>query len=53
MRKSAPMEVPVEDELAQCTYILNQLKKNKNALPFLVPVDPKRDGVLNYFDIIK
>jgi transcription initiation factor TFIID subunit 2 len=29
------------------------LKKNKNAVPFLIPVDPKRDGVLNYFDIIK
>lgn len=53
MRKSTPMDIPVQDEFAQCTYILNQLKKHKSAFPFLAPVDPKRDGVLNYFDIIK
>lgn len=53
MRKQQPNEVPVEDEFAQCNYILNQLKKHKSAFPFLAPVDPKRDGVLNYFDIIK
>jgi hypothetical protein len=30
----------VEDEFAQCSYILNQLKKQKCAIPFLEPVDP-------------
>jgi hypothetical protein len=29
------------------------LKKHKSAYPFLLPVDPKRDGVLNYFEVIK
>jgi hypothetical protein len=51
--KRTVTEVQPEDELAQCSYILAQLKKHKSAFPFLIPVDPKRDGVLNYFDIIK
>lgn len=53
MRKQTPTEIPVEDEFAQCNYIMSQLKKHKSSFPFLLPVDPKRDGVLNYFDIIK
>jgi hypothetical protein len=53
MRKPTISEVPVEDEFAQCNYILAQLKKHKSSFPFLQPVDPKRDGVLNYYDIIK
>jgi len=42
-----------EDDFAQCNFILAQLKKHRSSYPFLIPVDPKRDGVLNYFDIIK
>lgn len=54
MRKSTIVEAPTaEDDWAQCTFILNQLKKHKSAYPFVLPVDPKRDQVLNYFDIIK
>jgi transcription initiation factor TFIID subunit 2 len=53
MRKQQNSDLPVEDEFAQCQYILNQLKKHKSSFPFLTPVEPKRDGVLNYFDIIK
>lgn len=53
MRKSTPADVPVEDEFAHCNYVLVQIKKYKSAFPFLNPVDPKRDGVLNYFDIVK
>lgn len=53
MRKSTPNEPSVEDEFAQCHFILNQLKKHKSASPFLMPVDPKRDGIPNYFDIVK
>jgi len=52
-RKATISDLPVEDEFAQCHYILAQLKKHKSAFPFLVPVDPKRDGVLNYYDIVK
>lgn len=39
--------------MAQCQKILNSLKKNPNAVPFLEPVDPKKTGASNYFDIIK
>lgn len=39
--------------MSQCAKILQQLKKHSNALPFLVPVDPKKSGASNYFDIIK
>lgn len=53
MRKQQTSEAPVEDEFVQCNYILTQLKKHKSAFPFLAPVEPKRDGVLSYFDIIK
>lgn len=54
MRKQTAMEVPTaEDDFAQCGFILTQLKKHKSSYPFLIPVDPKRDGVINYFDVIK
>ena len=43
----------VEDDFGHCSFILTQLKKHKSAYPFLIPVDPKRDGVLNYFDVVK
>lgn len=46
-------EMSTEDEFAQCGFILAQLKKHKSSFPFLSPVDPKRDGVLNYFEIVK
>ena len=39
--------------MAQCQKILNSLKKHTNALPFSEPVDPKKTGASNYFDIIK
>lgn len=39
--------------MAQCQKILNSLKKNPNAIPFLEPVDPKKTGASNYFEIIK
>jgi hypothetical protein len=42
-------ELSTEDEFAQCAFILAQLKKHKSSFPFLSPVEPKRDGVLNYF----
>lgn len=45
--------MPVEDEFAQCHYILNRLKNHKSSFPFLTPVDEKRDGIANYYDIIK
>jgi len=35
--------------MAQCQKILNTLKKNANAYPFLEPVDPKKTGASNYF----
>jgi hypothetical protein len=54
MRKPTSMDAPaVEDDFGQCSFILAQLKKHKSSYPFLIPVDPKRDGVLNYFDVIK
>ena len=54
MRKAALNEAPaIEDDFSQCSFILAQLKKHKSAFPFLIPVEPKRDGVLNYFDVIK
>lgn len=43
----------MDEELLQCLNILSQLKKHKNAYPFLKPVDPKLDGAYNYLDIIK
>lgn len=36
-----------------CAKIMQQLKKNPNAIPFLEPVDPKKSGASHYFDIIK
>ena len=53
MRKQQLAELPVEDEFAQCHYILNRLKNHKSSFPFLTPVDEKRDGAENYFEIIK
>ena len=37
----------------QCSTILNGLLRNGNAYLFSRPVDPKRDGVPNYFEVIK
>ena len=53
LRKQQLSDVPVEDEFAQCHYILNRLKNHKSSFPFLTPVDEKRDGIANYYDIIK
>ena len=39
--------------MAQCQKILSSLKKNPNSYPFLEPVDPKKTGASNYFDVIK
>ncbi len=39
--------------MMQCYNILVQLKKHKNAYPFLQPVNPQVDGAYNYLDIIK
>ncbi len=39
--------------MTECYKLLQQLKKNKNAGPFLQPVDPSIDGAYNYHDIIK
>lgn len=43
----------MDDDMSSCFYVINQLKKHKNAYPFLNPVDPIRDEVPNYFDVIK
>jgi len=51
--RKGQQELTPEEEFSQCSFILAQLKKHKSSYPFLIPVDPKRDGVLNYFDIIK
>ena len=37
----------------KCTKVLNALKRNANAGPFLEPVDPVALGIPTYFDIIK
>lgn len=37
----------------QCYTILNGLLQNRNAYPFERPVDPIRDGVPNYFEVVK
>jgi len=42
-----------DKRLSKCYKILSQLKKHKYSYPFLIPVDPVRDGAANYFEIIK
>ena len=37
----------------QCSTILNGLLQNRNAYVFSRPVDPIRDGVPNYFEVVK
>jgi hypothetical protein len=44
---------PIDEEMAQCYKVLNNLKKHPNSVPFLEPVDPKKTGASNYFDVIK
>ena len=43
----------LDDEMVYCQKILHSLKKNQNSSPFLEPVDPKKTGALNYFEVIK
>eukprot|EP00210_Caulerpa_lentillifera_P003190 g3048.t1 len=37
----------------QCATILNEILQNRNAYVFSRPVDPVRDRVPNYFDVVK
>ncbi|KAJ1983367.1 hypothetical protein H4R34_001317 [Dimargaris verticillata] len=46
--------VPMDGNLKQqCKTIVKKLKSHRSAGLFLHPVDPQRDGVPHYFDIIK
>lgn len=40
-------------QLQQCSALLNRLKRNSNAGPFLQPVDPIALGIPDYFEKIK
>lgn len=53
--KRTKHETPVtlEDMFNECRKLLNQLKRNKNATPFLSPVDPVALNCPDYFAIIK
>lgn len=46
-------DVPVEEDLPFCSYIITQLLKHKNAYLFNYPISPERDGVPNYFQVVK
>lgn len=43
----------LEVQMKYCSNILNRLKRNSNAGPFLQPVDPVALGIPDYFDKIK
>jgi len=43
----------LSEELKKCYYLLQKLKKQNSAGPFLKPVDPLKDGAEDYFQIVK
>lgn len=53
--KRTRYEVPITlgEMFSECRKILNQLRRNKDAAPFLSPVDPVALSCLDYFAIIK
>eukprot|EP00210_Caulerpa_lentillifera_P000708 g685.t1 len=52
-RTKHELPVSLEDMFNECRKLLNQLKRNKNAWPFLSPVDPVAVNCPDYFTIIK
>ena len=46
-------DIAVEDDLPFCSYVLQMLMKHKSAYLFNYPINPERDGVPNYFQVIK
>ncbi|KAJ3179477.1 hypothetical protein HDU85_004888 [Gaertneriomyces sp. JEL0708] len=50
---AAPLSALARDQLKYCASVVRQLKRLKDARPFLEPVDPVKLNIPTYFDVVK